>query len=75
MDDKVLDQSYKERLEEKLISYLADTKNLTLQDAMDLYYHSRLSNRIEQGEYGIQYLDYKVLAQIVLETEPELFKK
>ncbi len=36
---------------------------------MQLYYCSTLADRIHIGEYGIQYLDYKVLVQILLETE------
>ena len=46
-----------------------------LQSSMDIYYNSKLANRIHNGEYGIQYLDYKVLVQILIETEPELIKK
>lgn len=42
------------------------------QKAIDLYYSSKLSDKIYLGKDGIQYLDYKVLAQILLETEKEL---
>ena len=31
--------------------------------------------KINQGNEGIQYLDYKVLADLLKETEPELFDK
>ena len=41
---------------------------------MDIYYHSRMAERIGKGECGIQYLDYKVLVQMMLDTEPELFE-
>ena len=74
MDGEVLEKAYKERLEEKIISYLAESKNLDLPTAMDIYYKSKLADRIAAGEYGIQYLDYKVLAQILTEREPNLFK-
>lgn len=74
MDGEVLEKAYKERLEEKIISYLAESKNLDLSTAMDIYYQSKLADRIAAGEYGIQYLDYKVLAQILTEREPNLFK-
>lgn len=40
---------------------------------MDIYYQSKLADRIAAGEYGIQYLDCKVLVQILLENERELF--
>jgi hypothetical protein len=73
VDGEVLEKAYKERLEEKIISYLAESKNLDLPTAMDIYYQSKLADRIAAGEYGIQYLDYKVLAQILTESEPNLF--
>lgn len=41
---------------------------------MEIYYRSRLSKKIEEGREGIRYLDYKVLVDILKETEPELFK-
>ncbi|MBR1615410.1 MAG: hypothetical protein IJ673_07995 [Treponema sp.] len=73
MDGEILEKIYKERLEEKIISHLAEVKNLDLQTAMDIYYQSKLADRIAAGEYGIQYLDCKVLVQILLENERELF--
>ncbi len=73
MDGDMLEKAYKERLEEKIIAYLAECKKIDLLSAMDTYYHSTLAERIERGEYGIQYLDYKVLVQILIETEPRLF--
>lgn len=36
---------------------------------MDVYYSSKLSDKIYLGKNGIQYLDYKVLVQILNETE------
>ena len=74
MDGETLEKIYKEHLEERLISHLAEILNCDLTQAMDKYYKSHLANRIASGEYGIQYLDYKVLAQILTETEPELFR-
>lgn len=41
---------------------------------MDIYYKSNLAQYIHEGTYGIQYLDYKVLAQMLMDSEPELFK-
>ena len=75
MDDKVLEQVYQESLEERLISYTAKENNVSLEKAMAIYYGSKLSNKINQGKEGMQYLDYKVLADILKETEPELFEK
>ena len=74
MDEKILEQVYQENLEERLIAYLAEQHGLSLETAMDIYYHSRLADKIHQGMEGIQYLDYKVLAQILCETEPKLFE-
>lgn len=73
MNEAILEQTYQEALEERLIACLAEQNALSLEKAMDIYYHSRLADKIHQGTYGIQYLDYKVLAQILRETEPELF--
>lgn len=73
MDDSMLEKIYQERLEEQLIAYLAEQHNITLERAMDIYYSSNLAEKIHAGVEGVQYLDYKVHAQILKETEPELF--
>ena len=73
MDDKVLEQVYQENLEERIITYLAEQNGLSLEDAMSVYYSSNLSNKIHEGREDIQYLDYKVLGDILKETEPQLF--
>ena len=73
MDDKVLEQVYQENLEERLISYISKENGISLEKAMEIYYGSKLSDKINQGKEGMQYLDYKVLAEILKETEPDLF--
>lgn len=73
MDDITLENIYQERLDERIIEYLASKRNIDYKAAMDIFYNSRLAEKIHLGEYGIQYLDHKVLAQILEETEPELF--
>ena len=75
MDDRILEQTYQENLEERLISRIAEENGLTLEKAMDVYYRSRLADKIHGGIEGIQYLDHKVLAQILKDTEPELFER
>ncbi|MBE5841892.1 hypothetical protein SAMN02910275_02107 [Butyrivibrio sp. INlla18] len=75
MDDRALEQVYQENLEERLISYIAEENGISLEKAMAIYYGSKLSNKINQGNEGMQYLDYKVLADLLKETEPELFEK
>ncbi len=75
MNDEVLEQTYRENLEERLIVYIAEQNGLSLEKAMDLYYHSKLAEKIHQGMEGIQYLDHKVLADILRDTEGHLFEK
>ena len=69
MKEDVLEKVYQENLEERIISYLSEVKGISLERAMQLYYNSKLADKIHRGEYGVQYLDYKVLVQILLETE------
>ena len=73
MDDKVLEDIYQEKLEERIIGLLSDKKGIDYQTAMNIYYNSELAKKIHEGRYGLQYLDYKVLGEILEETEPELF--
>ena len=69
-----IDYIYKQNLEESIIEYLSIEKNLELRQAMDIYYNSRLAKQIEQGTYGIENMDYKYLAQDLIENDPELFE-
>ena len=73
MDEQILEQVYQENLEERLISFIAEDNKISLEKAMDIYYRSKLSRKINEGREDVQYLDYKVLADILKETEPELF--
>ena len=67
--------TYKERLEERIIAYLSEMKGLSFAAAMDAYYRSRLATQIANGLYGIENLDDKYLAEDLVENEPELFAK
>ncbi|MBR3268741.1 MAG: hypothetical protein IKI58_08485 [Oscillospiraceae bacterium] len=60
-----LENFYREHLEEDIVLCLSERRNIPPEDAMRLYYHSRLADRIHEGEYGIQYLDYSVLTDIL----------
>lgn len=71
MKDDVLEKFYQEGLEERLIAYLAKENDISLEQAMDIYYRSNMSRQIHEGTYGVQYLDYKVLAQMLMDTEAE----
>ena len=73
MDGETLEKVYQENLEERIIAYLSQTKCISLETAMDIYYHSKLADKIHHGVEGVQYLDHKVLVQILCETEKELF--
>lgn len=73
MDEETLERVYQENLEERIIACLSETRDIPLETAMDAYYHSKLADKIHQGAWGVQYLDFKVLVQILCETEQELF--
>lgn len=64
---KDLDQIYKEFLAEDIIAYLADIRHITLRQAMDIFYRSKLSAQITAGVYGIENLDYRYLAEDLIE--------
>ncbi len=65
---------YKQNLERDIIQYLAEMKGISLRDAMEIYYQSRLSEQIESGLYGIENMDSKYLTLDLIENEPELFE-
>lgn len=73
IEKDVLDKTYKELLEEKIINQLAETKDIPIRQAMDIYYRSKLSQQINDGSYGIENMDYRYLVQDLIENEPELF--
>ncbi len=68
-----LEVIYRQNLEPNIIEYLATRKNISQRKAMDIYYKSRLSEQIQAGQYGIENLDYKYLAEDLIENEPEFF--
>jgi len=74
-DGNVLEQTYREALEESIVAHLSEVKDLSLEQAMDVYYSSNLSEKINDGKNDIQYLDYRNLVRILLEAEPELFEE
>ena len=72
--EEALEKIYLEKLDEMLIAYLAKVRDTSLEEAMELYYRSRLASLIADNREGVQYLDYKTLVQMLLEYEPELFE-
>ena len=71
VDQDKLAAFYKQELETRIISYLAEKLNIDNRDAMTVYYNSKLCLQIEQGLYGIKKLDYKNLAEDLIENEVE----
>lgn len=70
MEGDILEKFYKEKLEERIITEFAKQKKNSLEDAMDVYYSSSLAEKIAEGKNGIQYLDYRVLAEMLaMQTE------
>lgn len=55
------------------INYLTETKSIPFRRAMDIYYKSKLSQQIHDGSYGIENMDYRYLADDLMENETELF--
>ena len=66
MSDVELEAFYKEHLEESIIKQLSMQENISLDEAMNLYYNSKLANYIHEGKYDIQYLDYKLLTEYLI---------
>jgi len=72
-DKKELRDVYITFLEEDIIKTIAEIRNIDNRIAMEIYYKSNLCKQINSGEYGIEYMDYKYLANDLIENEPELF--
>ena len=54
MDGEALERFYQESLEERIIAYLSKLRNISLEEAMNIYYHSRLADKIHcRKEYSI----------------------
>ena len=69
MKEEALEQFYQESLEERLIQNIAKELQLSLEEAMDCYYKSRLADMIQEGKEGVQYLDYRALTALFMEME------
>ena len=72
-DRKLLAELYKQNLENDIILNLAKVKGIEIRTAFDIYYSSKLANQIANGEYGIENMDAKYLAEDLIENESELF--
>jgi len=74
IDNGELRNVYLTLLEEDIIRELAAIMGFENRIAMEIYYNSRLCQEIGSGEYGIEYMGSKYLANDLIENEPELFK-
>lgn len=73
-DKNELSKIYKQNLEESIILYLSKKKDIAIESAMQVFYKSKLAEQINDGKYGIENLDYKNLAEDLIENEAALFK-
>ena len=73
IEKEKLERTYKELLEEKIINHLAERKSISIRQAMDIYYRSKLSQQINDGSYGTENMDYRYLVQDLIENESEIF--
>jgi hypothetical protein len=64
-----LEDIYIQSLEIDLIEYLSERLQVDNREAMSIYYNSKLCQQIHEGNYDIQYLDYKYLAEDLIENE------
>lgn len=64
-----LEKIYVQTLENDIIKYLAYRLKINNREAMDIYFRSKLCQQIHDGKYGIQYMDYKYLAEDLIENE------
>ena len=67
--------AYKERLEERIIACLSEKAGISLDEAIDVYYASRLAHQIEEGKLGLENMDCKYLAEDLIENEAELLNR
>lgn len=70
-----VDMYYVQSLEERLIEYLAKCLEIAWRKSMDIYYKSRLCLQIENREYGIENMDFKYLAEDLIENERDLIDR
>ena len=75
VDKNELRNIYITLLEEDIIKELAILLGVNNRVAMEKYYNSRLCQEIGSGEYGLEYMDSKYLANDLIENEPELFEE
>jgi hypothetical protein len=73
INPEALESVYKEHLEADIISLIAERFEVEPTQAMNLYYQTKLSQQINDGTYGIQYLNSSNLLEDLLVNEAGLF--
>ena len=63
-----LEPLLKEQLEADIISIIAERLEVSPGEAMSVYYRNPLAHQIEEGAWGMQYLDASYLADEVLKA-------
>ena len=63
-----LEPLLKEQLEADIISIIAERLEVSPGEAMSVYYRNPLARQIEEGAWGMQYLDASYLADEVLKA-------
>jgi hypothetical protein len=74
VEPQALEKILRVELEKDIISSLGERLGGDSRKAMDIYYHSRLAEQIDRGDWGIQYLDSQYLVEDLFENESALFK-
>lgn len=61
-----LEPYYIENLERDIISEISKQKSISYEEAMVIYFDSKVSKLIDEKANGIQYLDYRYLVNEIL---------
>jgi hypothetical protein len=72
-DRTQLSELYKQNLEKDIIQILSETRGIDIRTSFNIYYSSKLAEQIENGDYGIENMDAKYLAEDLIENESGLF--
>lgn len=67
MNKKFIRQMYREYLEEDIIFQISKDHKVDLENAMRIYYNSKTADQVYRNEKSIQNLNYKDLAEIMLQ--------
>ena len=68
----ILEETLKRNQDTEIVTLLAERLNIDAEEALRIYYSSRLAEQINEGAYGIQYMDPVYLVEDLLENEPEV---